>query len=84
MQRSERNKKSKNFDHLEGRLDTCNFFVITEFKVILNNMVFIFFDFILILALLDLGQIPCNDELSGRCDDGILLLAFNLIEPARG
>ena len=61
---------------------THDFFVVPKLEVILYNMVFVFLDIVLIKeTLLDLGKVPCDDELASRCNDRILLLTFTGIKP---
>ena len=62
-----------------------NFFVVTKLEVVLDDMIFVLLDFVLVnFTLLDLGQIPGDDELSTRSDDRILILALDKVEPRKG
>jgi len=60
-----------------------NFFVVAKLEVVLDDMIFVLLDFVLVnFALLDLGQIPSDDELTTRSNDRILILAFDEVKPS--
>jgi len=56
-------------------------FIVPELEIVLHDHVFVFLDLILVkVSLLNLREVPCDDILPRRCDNGILFLPLALIE----
>ena len=59
-----------------------NLLIITELEIILDYHIFIFLDLVSIEeTFLHFLEVPCNDELSSRRNNGVFFLAFALVDP---